>query len=361
VATPARGAAVTRGCRAWRAGEVCKPALVLLAACGVQLTDGQCKPLEFPDTNGTIEIVPTECTFWRQAGLVRPKGSNADDKTAITWSRDCGVPVGHQEIRFSQPGDGGMGVTDSEETKAEPVAVSDLGSQTKLTLRHCGETESAAIESIFRTWTTPAGAVLKTTSLEYSIRSSAKAAGGGEWSIMANRFPVASYVVDFHLASNGVDFGDRVARAEIPSELINPVNKSATKGGYSGTLCIPRPDGGTGNAPKWYIEFFTTDQAIRRAVVGTVVFKAVRDDRRSPTTGEIVDNDCRSTYLANSVGIPICLMALAGVHTVCVGCAYGVRNTQTGRIRILSVHTPLNFFFMLMHAFFLFYRYYYTK
>ena len=292
---------------------MCKPALVLLAACGVQLTDGQCKPLEFPDTNGTIEIVPTECTFWRQAGLVRPKGSNADDKTAITWSRDCGVPVGHQEIRFSQPGDGGMGVTDSEEAKAEPVAVSDLGSQTKLTLRHCGETESATIESIFRTWTTPAGAVLKTTSLEYSIRSSAKAAGGGEWSIMANRFPVASYVVDFHLSSNGVDFGDRVARAEIPSELINPVNKSATKGGYSGTLCVPRPDGGTGNAPKWYIEFFTSDQAIRRAVVGTVVFKAVRDDRRSPTTGEIVENDCRSTYLANSVGIPICLMALAGV------------------------------------------------
>jgi len=336
--TGRRSAAPPRGARAAGMPRQCAarwPLLALLAVGGARLANGRCGPLEIADA--AVEIVPTECTFWRQAGLVRPKGSSADGKTAIKWSRDCGVPTGHKEIRFSQPGDGRMGVTDSQEARAEPVAVSDLGSQTKLTLRTCGDTESAAIESIFRTWTAPSGAVLETTSLEYAIRSSADddAASGAAWRLMANRFPVASYVVDFHLTSNGVDFGDRVARAEIPAELVSPANRTATnKGGYSGTLCIPQPDGGKGYAPKWNIEFFTSDQAIRRAVVGTVVFKAVRDNRRSPTTGEVVDNDCRSTYLANSIGIPICLMALAVVAGLLLG-----TNLVSGLISLWKAYT----------------------
>jgi hypothetical protein len=74
-----------------------------------------------------------------------------------------------------------------------------------------------------------------------------------------------------------------------PSALTNPLNKSiAEKLGYTGSLCIARPDGAEGFAPKWNIEFFTAHRAIRRAILGAVVLKSVRDDRRSPTSGEVL-------------------------------------------------------------------------
>jgi hypothetical protein len=263
-----------------------------------------------------VEIVPTVCSFWRQAGIVRPKGATVESSSDISWDRDCGLPVGHKEIRFSS-GDGRMRVEDSLESEAEPKAVSDLGSQTKLTLRTCSGIESTAIESIFRTWTDSKGKVHQTTSLEYSLREEKQES----WWIVATRFPVSSYQFDFFLTSNGKDFGDRIARVEIPLDLIQPASKSAAakNPAYSGNLCIPRTDGASGYAPKWQIEFFTSDQAVRRAVLGAVVLKAVRDDRRSSTSGEFVDNECRSTYLANSIGIPLCLMALAGVAGLLLG------------------------------------------
>ena len=178
------------------------------------------------------------------------------------------------------------------QTEAQPVAVSDLGSQTKLTLRTCGVVESTTMESVFRTWTNPAGKVLQTTSIDYAFRKGdGSSAGTGDWWLRANRFPVSSYQVDYVLTSNGVDYGDLVARAEIPAELINPKNKTLLKGGYTGSLCIARPDGGEGFAPKWNLEFYTSDRAVRRAVIGALVFKAIRDNRRSPTTGEYVDNE----------------------------------------------------------------------
>ena len=324
------------GCAARRARRAHAGVVLALWVCSVQPAVGACEPLDIPDAE--IEIVPTECSFWRQAGLVRPKGSNADAKTAIKWNLDCGVPIGHKEIRFSAPGDGRMGVEDSLEKKAEPIALSDMGSQTKLTFRTCdGKPESTAVESIFRSWTTPGGRVLATTSLEYSMSSgsSPQEAGEAPWFLKANRFPVASFQIDFFLTTNGSDFGDRVARADIPQELINPVNKTLAKlGGYSGTLCIDRPDGEKGYAPKWLVEFFTSDRALRRAVVGAVVAKAVRDNRRSPTTGELVDNDCRSTYLANSIGIPICLFALAGVAGLLLG-----TNILSGLMSLYNMYT----------------------
>ena len=124
------------------------------------------------------------------------------------------------------------------------------------------------------------------------------------------RFPVASPVFDFIILGNNSDFGDRVARVEMPPgthftcctgtkvqiltqlwppALTNPLNKSlAEKLGYTGSLCIARPDGAEGFAPKWNVEFFTGKQAIRRAILGAVVLKSVRDDRRSPTSGEVL-------------------------------------------------------------------------
>lgn len=95
--------------------------LALWAVCSVQPAAGACEPLDLADA--AIEIVPTECSFWKQAGIVRRKGSNADAKTAIKWNRDCGVPIGYKEIRFSAPGEGRMGVEDSIEEKGEPIAV----------------------------------------------------------------------------------------------------------------------------------------------------------------------------------------------------------------------------------------------
>jgi len=68
---------------------------------------GACTGLDVADA--AIEIVPTECSFWRQAGIIRAKGAAAG-ASGIRWERDCGVPIGHREIRFSGPGEEQMGV-----------------------------------------------------------------------------------------------------------------------------------------------------------------------------------------------------------------------------------------------------------
>jgi len=144
--------------------------MVVLLSCVIRVAEG-CEELDVP--YAAIEIVPTECNFWRQAGLVRQMGSSADKTSgAIQWERDCGLPTGFEDIRFSTSGEGQMGVGTSLQAPAEPLAVSDLGSQTQFSVSTCGKTESTTIESIFRTWTNPAGAVLGMTSLEYATLSS---------------------------------------------------------------------------------------------------------------------------------------------------------------------------------------------
>jgi hypothetical protein len=144
--------------------------MVVVLSCVGRVAEG-CEELDVP--YAAIEIVPTECNFWRQAGLVRQMGSSADKTSgAIQWERDCGLPTGFEDIRFSTSGEGQMGVGTSLQAPAEPLAVSDLGSQTQFSVSTCGKTESTTIESIFRTWTNPAGAVLDMTSLEYATLSS---------------------------------------------------------------------------------------------------------------------------------------------------------------------------------------------
>ena len=285
--------------------------------CSVRTAMGACEPLRI--SSAVVEVVPSECSFWRHAGLVRPLGATARGEDEgdgdISWSIDCGLPVGHREIRFSGS-NGSMGVDSSHFADGDPAAVSDMGSQTRLTFRACGSTEAKGLESVYRSWTTSGGSVLQKPSLEYSVSQESDAG----WKLTAKRFPVSSHTWDFVIeSSSGKDAGDRVARAVLPPDLINPRNRTAAQAGYTGTLCVSRRDGGKGFEAKWNVEFFSSDLAVRRAVVAAVVMKAVRDHRRSPTTGEYVDNECRSTYLANSIGIPITLMALAGVTGLLLG------------------------------------------
>lgn len=89
---------------------------VLAALRGIRPAAGACTELDLPDVS--IEIVPTECSFWRQAGIIRAHGSDAVDDMTIKWERDCGVPIGHREIRFSGPGEGQMGVDEWLEVHA---------------------------------------------------------------------------------------------------------------------------------------------------------------------------------------------------------------------------------------------------
>eukprot|EP00281_Chroomonas_sp_CCMP1168_P025928 CAMPEP_0206226094 /NCGR_PEP_ID=MMETSP0047_2-20121206/7889_1 /ASSEMBLY_ACC=CAM_ASM_000192 /TAXON_ID=195065 /ORGANISM="Chroomonas mesostigmatica_cf, Strain CCMP1168" /LENGTH=446 /DNA_ID=CAMNT_0053649121 /DNA_START=193 /DNA_END=1533 /DNA_ORIENTATION=+ len=221
-----------------------------------------------------VRIVWTECSYWLLAGRV--EGSE-DGVFVADVMRDCST--GSPDRTVISGAGGSITTDESVLVEAEPLAVSLLGSQTRLRLSGCTESSSADIvESVTRT---PAGQ----STLEYLIT-----AEDDQWIIQANNFPTTSFVIDFLDKTQGPSFGDRVARARKPSMEA-----------FDMSFCSTGSEGRT----QWEIEYFTSDPQYRQAVLAAMIGKAFRDDSRDPATGETASSMCFVSYLALALGLPL--------------------------------------------------------
>lgn len=248
-----------------------------------------CDPIEYASV---VEIVPKTCDFWRYAGEVRSASEAADPKEVVKWSKDCGEPEEHlwRRLQFSQ-GSARFSIDTDVISKPDPDTISNLGSRVQFNMKGCdGKVESTAIEAIHR----PLEADISNVAyLEYTLEGV-----NADWTVNVNRFSLASFQFDFISTTADEAFGDRLARATIGAA-------DGSEGVFSASLC-----GKTFDPYKWKLEFFTSDLEIRRAIVGMVVTKAIRDDRRDGPSGEEVPSQCRATFLALSIGLPLLLSVL---------------------------------------------------
>eukprot|EP00960_Hanusia_phi_P023211 685730-Hanusia_phi.AAC.2 len=255
----------------WRGGPraVCSMQwrkAAVAGACWAMATRGGEACTDMRVAYGSVDIRPSTCSYWSYAGSVESSVGGVAVKLA-SWRRDCNIPGDYAKTRMTEEGgNGAMSFSDGVVLAESAQNVGRI--RTRVRTYACNGDESVITETVSGSEGSASTTGLLTAPVvSYQIESSTS---NDNWVITTPNVPLTSYQLDFSLKSDKSPSEEKVAKAQI-TDYSNREN-------YSANLCVRGSDGSY--MPKWSIEFFTDDAAVRRSILACVLFKAMRDDRR---------------------------------------------------------------------------------